>query len=138
MYIQNKAYNLPLRLMLIGTVSFTYTYISSNDSGSSHNIVRQEDWVAQVFQNLSEEEPLAQLFMVAAYSNKPEKHCQAIEDLIRRYNIGGLIFFQGYPVSQVTLTNRYQQPLYLAHLLKQHLSEQAITGIANKDERRAC
>ncbi|GIV41238.1 MAG: beta-N-acetylglucosaminidase [Vicingaceae bacterium] len=51
---------------------------------------------------------IAQLFMVAAYSNKDEKHVKEIEKLITEYNIGGLIFFQGTPEKQFQLTKMYQ------------------------------
>ena len=46
--------------------------------------------------------------MVAAYSNKNEVHAQDLEKLITQYKIGGLIFFQGGPVRQAKLTNRFQ------------------------------
>jgi beta-N-acetylhexosaminidase len=79
---------------------------------------QQETWVDHVFQSLSEEQRIAQLFLVAAYANKNEEHYSTIEGLIRRYNIGGLIFLQGTPTTQVALTNRYQQaaqtPLLIA------------------------
>jgi len=75
-------------------------------------------WVEYQLQRLTLEERIGQLFMVAAYSNQGEKHHEFIENLIQRYNIGGLIFFQGNPISQAKLTNRYQQkaktPLLLA------------------------
>ena len=46
--------------------------------------------------------------MVAAYSNRGEEHRNEIENLITQYGIGGLIFFQGGPLRQARLTNRYQ------------------------------
>jgi beta-N-acetylhexosaminidase len=46
--------------------------------------------------------------MIAAYSNRDEKHFAQIEKLVRDYNLGGLIFMQGGPVRQAILTNRYQ------------------------------
>ena len=54
------------------------------------------------------EERLGQLFMVAAYSNKDSVHFNAVEKLVQNYKIGGLIFFQGGPVRQAKLTNRFQ------------------------------
>lgn len=54
------------------------------------------------------EEKVGQLFMVAAYSNKKEDHAQDLDKLIAKYKIGGLIFFQGGPVRQALLTNRFQ------------------------------
>ena len=97
----------------------------SSAQASKHNqdhkekaLLKEKAWVNKQFKKLSEKERIAQLFMVAAYSNKQEKDYKAIEELIQRYNIGGLIFFKGDPISQVTLTNRYQKiaktPLLLA------------------------
>lgn len=54
------------------------------------------------------EEKVGQLFMVAAYSNKKEDHVQDLDKLIAKHKIGGLIFFQGGPVRQALLTNRFQ------------------------------
>lgn len=65
-------------------------------------------WADSVFTTLSDEEKIAQLFMVAAYSNKGEAHEKEIEQLITVQKIGGLIFFQGGPVRQANLTNHYQ------------------------------
>ena len=65
-------------------------------------------WVDSVFNTLSDEERIAQLFMVAAYSNRDSSHQREIEKLITDQKIGGLIFFQGGPIRQVNLTNGYQ------------------------------
>jgi beta-glucosidase-like glycosyl hydrolase/CubicO group peptidase (beta-lactamase class C family) len=65
-------------------------------------------WADSVLGTLSLDERIAQLMMVAAYSNKDAKHEAEIEQLVRDRNIGGLIFFQGGPARQARLTNRYQ------------------------------
>jgi hypothetical protein len=52
-------------------------------------------------------EKIGQLFMVAAYSNKDSVHVKAIDQLIEENKIGGLIFFQGGPIRQIKLTNRF-------------------------------
>ncbi|GJM28987.1 MAG: beta-N-acetylglucosaminidase [Cyclobacteriaceae bacterium] len=67
-----------------------------------------EDWVDSVMQTLDNRERVAQLINVAAYSNRGAIFQDSISDLITRYKIGGLIFFQGGPVRQAILTNRYQ------------------------------
>lgn len=76
-----------------------------------------EQWADSVMQTMSQDEMIGQLFMVAAYSNKDATHENNIENLIKKYHIGGLIFFQGGPVRQANLTNRYQKisklPLWL-------------------------
>jgi beta-glucosidase-like glycosyl hydrolase/CubicO group peptidase (beta-lactamase class C family) len=75
-------------------------------------------WVDSVFATLSQDEQIAQLLYVAAYSNRGVEHEVEITDLIRKYKIGGLIFFQGDPATQAELTNFYQSesevPLMIA------------------------
>ncbi|MFV5700669.1 glycoside hydrolase family 3 N-terminal domain-containing protein [Flavobacterium sp. XS2P12] len=74
-------------------------------------------WVDSVYNTMPLEEKFGQLFMVAAYSNKDTVHFNAIDKLIQESKIGGLIFFQGGPVRQVKLTNRFQSkskiPLFI-------------------------
>jgi beta-glucosidase-like glycosyl hydrolase/CubicO group peptidase (beta-lactamase class C family) len=68
----------------------------------------ESKWVDSVFKTLSPDERIAQLFMVAAYSNKDIKHVKETRELIQKYNIGGLIFMQGGPVREAKLNNYYQ------------------------------
>ena len=65
-------------------------------------------WVDSVYNSLNTDQRLAQLFMVAAYSNKDMKHVREIRELIEKYNIGGLIFMQGGPLREAKLNNYYQ------------------------------
>jgi beta-glucosidase-like glycosyl hydrolase/CubicO group peptidase (beta-lactamase class C family) len=65
-------------------------------------------WADSVLSKMTLDEKIGQLFMVAAYSNKDSNHVKQIIKLIEKYNIGGLIFFQGGPVRQANLTNLYQ------------------------------
>ena len=65
-------------------------------------------WADSVFKTLTKEQRIAQLFMVAAYSNKDKNHIKEIKKLVDDYGIGGLIFFQGGPVRQAILANCYQ------------------------------
>ena len=77
----------------------------------------QKKWVDSIYNQLSFEEKLGQLFMVAAFSNKDTIHTNAIDKLILKNKIGGLIFMQGGPFRQARLTNRYQSeskvPLFI-------------------------
>lgn len=79
---------------------------------------KQDIWVDSVFNSLTIEQQIGQLFMVAAYSNRSETHYQDLDELISKYDIGGLIFFQGGPMREARLTNRYQAqakvPLFMA------------------------
>lgn len=79
----------------------------------------EKKWVDSVYNSLSFEEKLGQLFMVAAYSNKDTVHFNSLEKLVKNYKIGGLIFFQGGPFRQAKLTNRFQAsskvPLFIGN-----------------------
>ncbi len=81
-------------------------------------IDKQKQWVDSVMRKMSFEEKIGQLFMVAAYSNKDQQHIDEISYIIKKYKIGGLIFFQGGPSRQLNLTNHYQSitknPLLIA------------------------
>ncbi len=69
----------------------------------------QNNWVDSVFNSLTPNQRLGQLFMVAAYSNRDLKHVKEIKELIVNYNIGGLIWMQGGPIRQAKLANYYQK-----------------------------
>ena len=75
-------------------------------------------WVDSLMAVMTLDQKIGQLFMVAAYSNKDAAHVKEIETLIKKYQIGGLIFMQGGPMRQVKLTNNYQSmsevPLMIA------------------------
>ncbi|MGV3540728.1 MAG: glycoside hydrolase family 3 N-terminal domain-containing protein [Rufibacter sp.] len=77
-------------------------------AGRAKPSLQEQRWVDSVYQSLTPDQRLGQLFMVAAYSNKPQSHVREIENLVTQYGIGGIMFMQGGPVRQAKLTNRYQ------------------------------
>ena len=100
-----------LFILLLVTALATF---SGKPPGERHYVLappfleEASPWADSVFATLSLDERIAQLMMVAAYSNKDAKHEAEVEQMVRTNNIGGLIFFQGGPVRQARLTNRYQ------------------------------
>jgi len=68
-----------------------------------------QHWVDSILSSMTIEQKIGQLLMIASYSNKNESYYNDVDALIRYNHIGGLVFFQGSPVKQVELTNRYQQ-----------------------------
>ena len=66
-------------------------------------------WVDSLMRVLTPDQRAAQLFMVAAYSNRQRVDEDSISALIQQAGIGGLIFFQGGPGRQARLLNRYQR-----------------------------
>src|SRR6478735_10138557 len=67
-----------------------------------------DKWVDSVYNSLNKEEKIAQLMVIRAHSNLGPDHVKQVTDLIQKYNVGALCFFQGGPVRQANLTNYYQ------------------------------
>jgi beta-glucosidase-like glycosyl hydrolase/CubicO group peptidase (beta-lactamase class C family) len=96
-----------------------FLFIFTTVLGSIHNVLHAQNkavflsdstqWADSVIATLSEQERIAQLFMVVAYSNKDELHKQEITDLVKDYKVGGVMFLQGGPVRQANFTNHLQQ-----------------------------
>lgn len=72
------------------------------------NISVEDAWVNRVYDEMTLEEKIGQLFMVAAYSNKTESHVNELMSLVQNQKIGGVIFFQGGPGRQAKITNKLQ------------------------------
>jgi len=99
---------------------FTLVLVSLTDKlfGQTIPDTVQKSWADSVLSSLSIEEKIAQLMMIRTYSNKDQAYYNKAEETIKKYNIGGLCFFQGGPVMQANLTNRYQSiaktPLFIS------------------------
>ena len=65
-------------------------------------------WVDSVFSVLTPEQRIAQLIIIEAFSDKDPAYEADVMRLIKQYDVGGIIFFQGGPIRQAKLTNRYQ------------------------------
>lgn len=65
-------------------------------------------WTDSIYSQMTLDEKLGQLFFVNAYSNKDSVHENKVRELVSKYKVCGIIFFQGGPVRQVKLTNDYQ------------------------------
>jgi len=113
-----------------------------------NELSQPNQWADSLLSAMTEDERIAQLFMVAAYSNKGKEESEKIANLVDRYQIGGIIFFQGEPAKQAQLTNWYQSlakvPLWigmdaengLGARLKQTISypRQIMLGAVQDDE----
>ncbi len=65
-------------------------------------------WVDSVFKSLTLRQRIAQLIMVNTSSRDNADKRHKVTRLVKKYNIGGVIFFQGGPVRQAKQTNYYQ------------------------------
>lgn len=91
--------------------------LASAQSNRLYERPKENVWVDSVYNQMTFDERVGQLFMVSAFSNKDSLHVKSIENLIKCYHVGGLLFLQGGPGRQARLTNRYQQmskiPLFI-------------------------
>ena len=112
------------RSILLGVVSilfFTTTFAQTSKPTPPLFLqlnARQNCWVDSVFTNMAPGDRIAQLIMVAGYSNRKPAYEDSLLNLVRTYKLGGVVMFQGGPVRQAQLTNRLQAvspvPLLLA------------------------
>ena len=65
-------------------------------------------WVDSVFKKMSRNEKIAQLFMVRAHTDLGQKYADSVAQVIKKQQLGGVVFFQGGPGRQALLTNQYQ------------------------------
>jgi beta-N-acetylhexosaminidase len=87
--------------MMSANYNHQFNFSHDYDSHEAH-------WVDSVFDNMTLDERLGQLFMLRAHSDKDAAYEQSVADLINQYHPGGLCFFQGTPEKQAELTNYYQ------------------------------
>ncbi|MEZ5017917.1 MAG: glycoside hydrolase family 3 N-terminal domain-containing protein [Flavipsychrobacter sp.] len=91
--------------LLVG-VLFTSLGVQAQDA--LQKALHQKQWVDSVYQQLSLEERIGQLFMVAAYSGGKNYNEEQIKKLVAANQVGGLIFMQGTPEAQAEQNNAYQ------------------------------
>ncbi|MFC5410230.1 glycoside hydrolase family 3 N-terminal domain-containing protein [Larkinella bovis] len=65
-------------------------------------------WVDSVFNALTPDQRISQLIMVAGFSNRTKEYEDSLMALVKTYQIGGIVFFQGGPIRQARLINRLQ------------------------------
>ena len=81
-----------------------------------------QDWfdatVDSMYEAMTLEERVGQLFMIRAHSNLGADHVASVKQQIKDYHVGGMCFFQGTPKGHATLINEYQNmsdvPLLMA------------------------
>ena len=83
-------------LCLVALFVFLSTIVSSQPANKSVKLPKPSvginAWVDSIYNSLSLEQKIGQLFMIAAYSGGEKYNRQTIEKLIPQTFIGGLIF----------------------------------------------
>lgn len=104
--------------LLIFALNFIVFSASAQRETFIQSLNKQNHWVDSVFKKLSRKQKIAQLFFVRAHTNLGPKYEDSVADVIKTEQVGGLVFFQGGPVRQADLINRYQKlakvPLIIA------------------------
>ncbi|MGK0378391.1 glycoside hydrolase family 3 N-terminal domain-containing protein [Patiriisocius sp. Uisw_017] len=68
----------------------------------------QRSWVDSIYNGMSLQEKVGQLFMVDVFSRDPKTKTDKINKLINEQYIGGVIFSKGGPKRQAKLNNQFQ------------------------------
>jgi len=95
---------------LIFILSFSISTLGQHSEHplAHQDIQAQRQWVDSLYNSMTLEERIGQLFMVQVFSNQDLKTKQKIVKLIKEYHIGGLIYSKGGPVRQAKLNNELQ------------------------------
>ena len=64
--------------------------------------------VDSLYDGMTLEEKIGQLFMIRAHSNLGPDHVASVKAQIAKYHVGGMCFFQGTPQGHAELINEYQ------------------------------
>ncbi|MBS1501353.1 MAG: glycoside hydrolase family 3 [Bacteroidetes bacterium] len=113
-----------LRPGLIAMLLFAAILACINAAGQSKIsyialLGRKNHWVDSVYKKLNKKQRIAQLFFVRAHTNRGQAYEDSVGNVIKDQQVGGLVFFQGGPVQQLQLINKYQQLVKVPLLIAQ-------------------
>ena len=95
------------KFLIISILISFYSY-SQNPLISEHSF-KQKEWVDRVYNNLSLDERIGQLYTVWVATRYGEEEIKHISKLIRDYHLGGLIFSLGNIKDQAIAINKFQK-----------------------------
>lgn len=91
------------------SLSFGNLFAQSNSPLITSDFEHQKEWVDSIYNKMSLEEKVGQLFMVDVFSRQSQEETEKIKALIEEYHPGGVIFSKGGPQQQAKLTNEFQE-----------------------------
>ncbi len=89
---------------MILAVLICFVFVANIQAQSS----AQKKWVRKQYASLSLNEKIAQLMVIRAHSAWDAKKVDSLSKVIKKYNVGGLCFFQGGPIREALQTNHFQ------------------------------
>jgi len=98
---------------LLFTLLFFIAFLSGFSQDKNPLILKndfqnQKKWVDSIYDSMTLEEKMGQLFMADIFSSDPKEKTDKLKDLITNYHLGGIIFSKGGPVRQAKLNNEFQ------------------------------
>ncbi len=75
----------------------------------SKDLILQSKWVDSIYNSMSLDEKIGQLFMPMVFSRKDSTHYKSTIKLIKKSNVGGIVFSLGSPLKQTKWLNSFQQ-----------------------------
>ena len=90
------------------TLFMVYSNAQQPDPLLADNPFLQKKWVDSIYNVLSLDEKIGQLFIPMVFSKKDRNHFNEIRTLIEDYHVGGLIFSNGTPDKQTKWLNEFQ------------------------------
>jgi len=101
---------------LVYTSLFIFLWAGSGIKGqyqpkniSQEDLQKATQWVDTTYKNLSQDEKLGQLFIVALYTNKGKNEINTVRNIVINDKIGGLILMQDDAAREINLVNEFQQ-----------------------------
>lgn len=85
------------------------SYGQQIDPLATEDRLEQQQWVDSIYNSLSLEEKIGQLYMIRAFTDKGETHLDQVRKLISDYHVGGVIFSTGGPYRQAAFNNEIQE-----------------------------
>ena len=83
-------------------------YAQQPDPLLADDTQKQHQWVDSIYNRLSLDQKIGQLFVPMVFSKKDDQHFEEIKNLIKEHHIGGLIFSSGTPYKQSQWLNEFQ------------------------------
>ena len=97
-----------LFLFLLISVAFPAISQENNPLILKKDFQNQRKWVDSIYDTMTLEEKIGQLFMVDIFSSDPQEKINKVKALIAEYHLGGIIFSKGGPIRQAKLNNEFQ------------------------------
>lgn len=80
--------------------------------------VQETTWIESQLNSLTLDEKIAQFFMLGVYPTQGEVNRKSVENIIKTYNVGGVLFFKGHPSQIASWSNDFQKaaktPLFVS------------------------